>query len=129
MVSRVAVCRQSTMGSGDCGRSVTRNRPRLLIIAPARSQGWWGGGKVLAPPLVLPLMAGPTPPDVGVRLIDENVEPADVNAAADWVSQLLEGEPTAPEGAIPLHPNVERESASPTFVKGCENAPRLCRPA
>jgi len=66
--------------------SVTGNRPRLLIIAPAWSQGWWGGGKVLAPPLVLPLLAGLTPADVDVRLVDENVEPVDVNAAADWVA-------------------------------------------
>jgi radical SAM superfamily enzyme YgiQ (UPF0313 family) len=65
---------------------VTTNRPRLLIIAPAWSQGWWGGGKVLAPPLVLPLLAGLTPPDVDVRLVDENVEPVAVNAAADWVA-------------------------------------------
>jgi len=63
-----------------------RNGPRLLIIAPAWSQGWWGGGKVLAPPLVLPLLAGLTPPDVDVRLIDENVEAIDTNAAADWVA-------------------------------------------
>jgi radical SAM superfamily enzyme YgiQ (UPF0313 family) len=66
--------------------SVTRNRPRLLIIAPAWSQGWWGRGKVLAPPLVLPLLAGLTPPDVDVRLVDENVEPVDVKSAADWVA-------------------------------------------
>ena len=65
---------------------MAKDRPRLLIIAPAWSQGWWGGGKVLAPPLVLPLLAGLTPPDVEVRLLDENVEPADVNAAADWVA-------------------------------------------
>jgi radical SAM superfamily enzyme YgiQ (UPF0313 family) len=63
-----------------------RNGPRLLIIAPAWSQGWWGGGKVLAPPLVLPLLAALTPADVDVRLVDENVEPIDVNAAADWVA-------------------------------------------
>jgi radical SAM superfamily enzyme YgiQ (UPF0313 family) len=65
---------------------VTRNRPRLLIIAPAWSQGWWGRGKVLAPPLVLPLLAGLTPPEVEVRLVDENVEPVDVKSAADWVA-------------------------------------------
>jgi radical SAM superfamily enzyme YgiQ (UPF0313 family) len=41
---------------------------------------------VLAPPLVLPLLAGLTPPEVDVRLVDENVEPVDVNAAADWVA-------------------------------------------
>jgi len=74
------------MGSADCETSVTRNRPRLLIIAPAWSQGWWGGGKVLAPPLVLPLLAGLTPPDVDVRLVDENVEAIDTNADVDWVA-------------------------------------------
>ncbi len=66
--------------------SMTNDRPRLLIIAPAWSQGWWGGGKVLAPPLVLPLLAGLTPPDVNVRLVDENVEPVDTNADVDWVA-------------------------------------------
>jgi radical SAM superfamily enzyme YgiQ (UPF0313 family) len=65
---------------------MTKDRPRLLIIAPAWSQGWWGGGKVLAPPLVLPLLAALTPPDVEVRLIDENVEAVDTNADVDWVA-------------------------------------------
>jgi len=65
---------------------VKKNRPRLLIIAPAWSQGWWGGGKVLAPPLVLPLLAALTPADVDVRLVDENVEAVDTNADADWVA-------------------------------------------
>lgn len=41
---------------------------------------------MLAPPLFLPLLAGLTPPDIEVRLIDENVEPVDLNAAADWVA-------------------------------------------
>jgi hypothetical protein len=41
---------------------------------------------VLAPPLALPLLAGLTPPDVEVRLIDENVEPIDTVATADWVA-------------------------------------------
>ena len=63
-----------------------RDRPRLLIIAPAWSQGWWGRGKVLAPPLVLPLLAGLTPPDVEVRLVDENVEAVDTSADVDWVA-------------------------------------------
>jgi len=65
---------------------MTTNRPRLLIIAPAWSQGWWGGGKVLAPPLLLPLLAGLTPPEVEVRLVDENVEPVATDADADWVA-------------------------------------------
>jgi radical SAM superfamily enzyme YgiQ (UPF0313 family) len=65
---------------------MTNDRPRLLIIAPAWSQGWWGGGKVLAPPLVLPLLAGLTPPDVDVRLIDENIEAVDTDTDVDWVA-------------------------------------------
>jgi len=40
----------------------------------------------LAPPLVLPLLAGLTPPEVEVRLLDENVEPIDTDATADWVA-------------------------------------------
>ena len=63
-----------------------RRGPRLLIVAPAWSQGWWGGGKVLAPPLVLPLLAALTPADVEVRLVDENVEAVDTNADVDWVA-------------------------------------------
>ncbi len=65
---------------------MTKDRPRLLILAPAWSQGWWGHGKVLAPPLALPLLAGMTPPEVEVRLIDENIEPIDTDAIADWVA-------------------------------------------
>jgi radical SAM superfamily enzyme YgiQ (UPF0313 family) len=65
---------------------VTARKPKLLIVAPAWSQGWWGGGKVLAPPLVLPLLAGLTPPGVEVRLVDENVERIDPDVPADWVA-------------------------------------------
>jgi radical SAM superfamily enzyme YgiQ (UPF0313 family) len=65
---------------------VLKDKPRLLIISPTWSQGWWGGGKVLSPPLSLPLLAGLTPPDIEVRLIDENVEPVDANTPADWVA-------------------------------------------
>ncbi|MBN1458983.1 MAG: B12-binding domain-containing radical SAM protein [Armatimonadetes bacterium] len=66
--------------------STTHDRPKLLIVAPAWSQGWWGQGKVLAPPLALALLAGLTPPEVQVQLIDENVEPIDTDAIADWVA-------------------------------------------
>jgi radical SAM superfamily enzyme YgiQ (UPF0313 family) len=41
---------------------------------------------VLAPPLLLPLLAGLTPADVEVRLIDENVELVDTNTETDWVA-------------------------------------------
>ena len=57
-----------------------------MIISPTRSQDCWKGGKVLAPPLVLPLLAGLTPPGIEVRLVDENVELTDTNAETDWVA-------------------------------------------
>jgi radical SAM superfamily enzyme YgiQ (UPF0313 family) len=61
-------------------------RPTLLVISPAWAPGWWGRGKVLAPPLVLPLLAGLTPEGIDVRLVDENVEPVDLSADVDWVA-------------------------------------------
>ena len=61
-------------------------KPRLLIISPTWSQGWWGKGKVLSPPLNLPLLAALTPAEFDVRLVDENVEPVDLNAQADAVA-------------------------------------------
>jgi radical SAM superfamily enzyme YgiQ (UPF0313 family) len=69
-----------------------KDKPRLLIVSPAWCQGWWRGGKVLAPPLSLPLLAGLTPRDVDVRLIDENVERLDPDTPADWVALTV---PTA----------------------------------
>jgi radical SAM superfamily enzyme YgiQ (UPF0313 family) len=65
---------------------MNNDRPKLLIISPSWSHDWWSGGKVLAPPLSLPLLAGLTPQDVDVRLIDENVEKTDLDAPADWVA-------------------------------------------
>lgn len=65
---------------------MNRNRPRLLIISPSWTHDWWRGGRVLSPPLSLPLLAGLTPRDVDVRLIDENVEITDTNTPADWVA-------------------------------------------
>jgi len=62
------------------------DRPRLLIISPSWSHNWWRDGKVLAPPLILPLLAGLTPRDVDVRLIDESIEKTDINTPADWVA-------------------------------------------
>jgi len=63
-----------------------RNKPRLLIVAPAWIEGNWGGGKVLAPPLILALLAGMTPPDIEVIVVDENVERVDLDANVDWVA-------------------------------------------
>ena len=65
---------------------VNHDTPRLLIISPSWSHDWWGKGKVLAPPLSLPLLAGLTPRDIDVRLIDENIEITDLDAPADWVA-------------------------------------------
>ena len=62
------------------------SKPRILIAAPAWIEGWWGGGKVLAPPLALPLLAAMTPDDFDVQLIDENVEPVDLKADVDLVA-------------------------------------------
>lgn len=41
---------------------------------------------MLAPPLLLPMLAGLTSPDVEVHLVDENVEPVDMDADTDWVA-------------------------------------------
>jgi len=41
---------------------------------------------VLAPPLALPVLAGLTPPDVDVELVDENVQRVDLTATPDWVA-------------------------------------------
>lgn len=41
---------------------------------------------MLSPPLSLPLLAALTPQNVDVRVIDENVEAADLDAPADWVA-------------------------------------------
>jgi len=62
------------------------DRPRLIIISPSWTHDWWRGGRVLAPPLSLPLLAALTPPEIDVRLVDENIEIADTNAEADCVA-------------------------------------------
>ena len=81
---------------------------------------------MLAPPLSLPLLAGFTPRDVDVRLIDENVEKTDTDIPADWVaiSCMTASAPRAYEIAdafrrrgIPvvmggIHPSVMPDEAS-----------------
>jgi len=58
---------------------------RLLIAAPSIN-GWWHGKKVLAPPRALPLLAGLTPSDVDVELVDENVRRVDTTKHYDGVA-------------------------------------------
>ena len=62
------------------------SQPRLLIVSPSWSRNWWARGKVLSPPLSLPVLASLTPPDVDVRLVDEHVETVDLQARADAVA-------------------------------------------
>ncbi len=102
------------------------DRPRLLIISPSWSHDWWRSGKVLTPPLSLPLLAGLTPPEVDVRLIDEHIEKTDLDIPADWVaiSCMTASAPRAYELAdafrqrgIPvvvggIHPSVMPDEAS-----------------
>jgi radical SAM superfamily enzyme YgiQ (UPF0313 family) len=114
------------MSSERTGKPLSKDRPKLLVVSPNWCQGWWGGGKVLSPPLSLPLLAGLTPRDVDVRLIDENVEPVDFDAPADWVA-ITAATASAPrayqiadafrERAIPvvmggIHPTVLPDEAS-----------------
>ena len=92
-----------------------KDRPRLLIISPAWCQGWWHGGKVLAPPLSLPLLAGLTPRDVDVLLVDENVEPLDPDTPADWVAITV---PTASAPRAYQIADTFRERAIPVVMGG-----------
>ena len=102
------------------------SRPRLLIVSPSWTREWWARGKVLAPPLSLPLLAGLTPQDVEVRLVDENVEQVDLAAQVDAVA-ITCMTPSAPrayeiadvfrERGIPvvmggIHPSVLPDEAS-----------------
>ena len=73
------------------------DEPKLLVVVPAWSQGWWGDGKVPAPSLTLPLLAGLTLPDAEARLVDENVEIVDTNAPVGWYTITRRTAP-APRG-------------------------------
>lgn len=59
---------------------------RLMIIAPSWLPNLWNGGKTLLPPMALPVLAGLTPPDVRVHLVDEHVERVDLDEDADLVA-------------------------------------------
>ena len=59
---------------------------RLLIISPSWLPEFWHGGKVLAPPMCLPVLASLTPAGVEIHLVDENVEPVNLDEPADLVA-------------------------------------------
>lgn len=59
---------------------------RLLVVSPAWLPTLWNGGKILAPPMSLPVLASLTPPDVEIHLVDEHVEPVDLSEPADLVA-------------------------------------------
>ena len=59
---------------------------KLLIISPSWLPLFWNGGKVLAPPMCLPVLASLTPPDVDIHLVDENVEPVNLAEECDLVA-------------------------------------------
>jgi radical SAM superfamily enzyme YgiQ (UPF0313 family) len=59
---------------------------KLLAISPSWLPLFWNGGKVLAPPMCLPVLASLTPPDVDIHLVDENVEPVNLAEDADLVA-------------------------------------------
>ena len=92
-----------------------KDRPTLLIISPAARQSWWGRGKILAPPLSLPLLASLTPPDVDVRLADENIEPLDFDTPADWVAITA---PTASSPRAYQIADMFRERGVPVVMGG-----------
>ena len=59
---------------------------RLLVISPSWLPEFWNGGKVLAPPMCLPVLASLTPPGVKIHLVDENVETVNLAEPADLVA-------------------------------------------
>lgn len=59
---------------------------RLLVIAPSWLPNFWHGGKVLGPPMCLPVLASLTPPGVKIHLVDENVETVNLAEPADLVA-------------------------------------------
>jgi len=59
---------------------------RLLVISPSWLPAFWHGGKVLSPPMCLPVLASLTPPGVKIHLVDENVETVNLAEPADLVA-------------------------------------------
>jgi radical SAM superfamily enzyme YgiQ (UPF0313 family) len=70
---------------------------RVALISPAADSYLWRKKRAAftLPPMALPLLAGATPPEVEVRLIDEAVEDVDLNLEADLVG-LSVMTPTSP---------------------------------
>ena len=56
------------------------------MISPSWLPEFWNGGKVLAPPMCLPVLASLTPPGVKIHLVDENVETVNLAEPADLVA-------------------------------------------
>lgn len=56
------------------------------MISPSWFPTYWNGGKVLAPPMCLPVLASLTPPGVKIHLVDENVETVNLAEPADLVA-------------------------------------------
>jgi len=59
---------------------------RLLIVSPSWLPSLWNGGKTLAPPMSLPVLASLTPGDAEIHLVDENVERVNLDEPADLVA-------------------------------------------
>ena len=59
---------------------------KLLIISAAWLPEFWHGGKVLSPPMCLPVLAALTPRGPEIHLVDENVEPVNLQEEADLVA-------------------------------------------
>ncbi|MDP2728566.1 MAG: B12-binding domain-containing radical SAM protein, partial [Dehalococcoidia bacterium] len=60
---------------------------KLLLIAPAREEAIKRSyrHKSLSPPLKLGVVAALTPPDIEVRVVDENLTPIALDAKVDLV--------------------------------------------
>ena len=59
---------------------------KLLAISPSWLPLFWHGGKVLSPPMCLPVLASLTPPGADIHLVDENVESVNLEEEADLVA-------------------------------------------
>lgn len=59
---------------------------RLLMISPSWLPTLWNGGQTLTPPMALPVLASLTPRDVQIHLVDEHVEPVNLEEGADLVA-------------------------------------------